>query len=199
MALGACLGNGNGTPGGPNPPDPTDFAARFDAAIGLGPTTDLPVAGRANYEGQVQVNIPGAPLSQTEDVTVLGDVTLEVDYAAGNASVLDGIAQNFAGTLSDSTTAELDGFLLLTAAGSQLRRTDLPAPVSGSTGTLSALYEGQLGFDGTNAAVDLTLQGPALGAGGAAFAGAANASVDYAPGEGTDFIANGGQFYLERQ
>jgi len=143
--------------------------------------------------------VQGEALSQTNDVRVVGDVMLEIDFAAGNASALDGLANNFVGTLDDGSSAPLAGSLLLTPGTSQLQRADLPPPVSGSSGTLSAFYEGQLDFDGTTADVDLTMMGPALGSGAQAFAGAANASVDFAPGEGTDFIAAGGRFYLERQ
>lgn len=202
MALSGCLGNGGGTAGGGGGGGGgagPDVAARQDAAIALGPTTNLPVSGRGNYEGQVQVSMPGAALSSQSDVTVVGDVTLEVDFADGNASTLDGIAQNFQGTLEDGSTQSINGSLLLNPATSQLSRTTLPAPVNGSTGGLTAIYEGALEFGGTTADVDLALQGQAFGSGAAAFSGAANASVDFAPGEGTDFIGQGGIFILERQ
>ncbi len=204
MAFGGCVGSGGGIAGGGGGGNGGGGAVgsiqeRQNAAIALGPTTDLPVSGRANYEGQVQVTMPGAALDAKGDVTVVGDVTLEVDFAAGSTSTLDGIAQNFQGTLADGNTAPIAGSLLLNPALSAVSRFDLPAPASGSTGGLAAMYEGDLEFDGTTAAVDMTLQSQAFGAGAQAFSGVANATVDFAPGEGTDFIGQGGIFILTRQ
>jgi hypothetical protein len=212
VALSACSngssGGGGGGGGGGNPPPAGDFDQAFNAAIGLGPSTDV-LTGTASHTGKMNL-ITTDTNGQTGEIEA--DLALTVNFDAAS-NPMSGTASNFAGTVNGNPVT-LSGELTTAAAAAassnainDIGTAPLPAIAgSGELTTLSLEMRGTLTEDDTGVANDIlsTLQGQFYGSDGAATAGAVGSLVE--PQSGTSILTGssarsagfGGQFYTNK-
>lgn len=156
--LAACGGGSSGS--APAPTRAETFATMHAAAQALGDTTtaQMPVTGRATYEGVALFggSVDAATLSRTHELSA--DVTLDANFAAGS---LEGSFTAFEGA-----TAEADD--KLTLSNGQIINGTLIADVAGqlkgeqTTGDLAGTFHGDEAQRVTGTVSGLTLPGGSL-------------------------------------
>ncbi|MFP4326448.1 MAG: hypothetical protein ACLFQL_00455 [Paracoccaceae bacterium] len=206
-AAGGGGGGGSGGGGG-NPPPAQDFDQAFNAAIGLGPSTDV-LTGTARHTGRMNL-ITTDPGGQTGEIAA--DLNLTVDFDAAS-DPMSGTATNFAGTVNGNPvtlSGDLSTAAAAAASGNALNDiTTSPLPAIAGSGELTGMsleLRGTLTEDDSGVANDVlsTLQGNFYGSDGAAIAGSVGSLVE--PRSGTSILTGtgarqagfGGRFYTDR-
>ena len=183
-ALAGCLnGGGAGGGGGGGGGGGSQTVAQFDTELAriqtLAPTSDMPAAGTASYDGAMKTD-----LRKGTNVigTLLGDLALTVDFArAGNPGSVTGQATNFRGTVNGKDVTYAGTLTTADAAAKSLPSTvtidertivaPIVGPITTRTGGIMVNLTGDLTVDGVDGAVVLTPGGAFFGPGGQAIQG----------------------------
>ncbi|WP_226780794.1 hypothetical protein [Oceaniglobus trochenteri] len=203
-SLSACLGSGSGGGGGGGggPVDVTQYDTNLERVRDMIPTSDMQTTGTASFSGNTYLE----PVDGTTG-HIIGDVNIDVDFAAANDAAISGTANNFRGVL-DGEDVAMEGELSTGPRFPSAFVNDdiaVPVPPGGPIpgapatvrpGSASIAMYGDIVDEGDTSTVLLTLGGNFVGPGGQALHGPA--LLQEITGTSVAERAASGTFYVER-